>query len=163
VAHRQVVAVEGVARSIRRGETQSPEGEPTQQRLASLMYEVHDLLHRIQPPSPPAARVRPQLAAGDVVLDLERLSVTLRGEPVSLTAREVLVLRYLLDRPGRIITRAQLLTDVWGYQYTGDHRTVDVHISRLRRKLPPLRDVIVAVKHVGYRVEALPEVKARAI
>lgn len=162
--NRHVAAVEGVARPVLqdRAATPSLSDEPTQQRLASLMYEVHDLLHRFQLPaaSSPATS---QLVAGDIVLDQERLTVTLRGEPVMLTTREVLVLRYLLHRPGRIVTREQLLTDVWGYRYTGDHRTVDVHISRLRRKLPALRDVVVAVKHVGYRVAELPEVKARAI
>ena len=65
----------------------------------------------------------------------------------------MLVLRYLLKRPGRVVTRQQLLTDVWGYRYTGDDRTVDVHISRLRRKLPSLGNRLVAIKHVGYRLD----------
>jgi DNA-binding response OmpR family regulator len=90
---------------------------------------------------------------GDIVIDPDRLAVTLAGEPVALTTREVLVLRYLAQHHRRVITRAQLLQQVWGQRYTGDDRTVDVHISRLRRKLPPLRGVLCAVRHIGYRLD----------
>jgi DNA-binding response OmpR family regulator len=96
----------------------------------------------------------PILRAGDVAIDVDRLTVTLAGEPVALTSRELMVLRYFFQRAGRVVTRAQLLTDVWGHRYTGDDRTVDVHISRLRRKLPPLATRLLAVKHVGYRLAA---------
>jgi two-component system phosphate regulon response regulator PhoB len=135
--------------------------EPVQQRLAALMFEVHDLLHRVLPPAPPAAAGPANvLRLGDLALDLDRLTVTAAGEPVVLTTREVLVLRYLLQRSGRIVTRQQLLVDVWAYSYTGDDRTVDVHISRLRRKLPALREWLVTVKHVGYRLDGPEERQA---
>jgi two-component system alkaline phosphatase synthesis response regulator PhoP len=81
------------------------------------------------------------------------LVVTESGQQVALTAREVQVLRYLIERPGRVVTRHHLLTDVWGYTYTGDDRTVDVHVSRLRRKLPSLRDRLLAIRNLGYRLE----------
>ena len=131
--------------------------EPVQQRLTSLMVEVHDLLHRVLPPpsalgpasAPPAAT----LACGDLALDEDGLTVTESGREVVLTTREVLLLRYLLQRAGRIVTRDQLLTDVWGRNYTGDDRTVDVHVSRLRRKLPSLRGRLVAIRHLGYRLD----------
>ena len=64
-----------------------------------------------------------------------------------------LVLRYRLERPGPVVTRPQLLTDVWACTYTGDGRTVNVHISRLRRKLPSLRACLTTVKNVGYRLD----------
>ena len=70
-----------------------------------------------------------------------------------LTSRELMVLRYLVLRPGRVVSRTQLLTDVWGYQYTGDDRTVDVHVSRLRRKLPSLNGRLLGIKHLGYRLD----------
>ena len=162
---RQLLAVEGVARALvapawqTGGEnTNVARGgvagaEPTQQRLAALLYEVHDLLHRVLPPAAAGSLRSSCLCAGGVVLDLDRLAVTDAGVAVALTTREVLVLRYLVTHSGRIVTRPQLLADVWGYSYHGDARTVDVHISRLRRKLPSLRRLLVSVKHVGYRLD----------
>jgi DNA-binding winged helix-turn-helix (wHTH) protein len=171
VRARRVVAIEGVARlatesSARDSAHRSARGaghdaEPAQQRLAALMYEVHDLLHRMLPPSADRARTPRTLTLGALVLDPDRLIVTDSGTAVSLTSREVLVLRYLLERRGRVITRRQLLTDVWSYTYTGDDRTVDVHISRLRRKLPSLRARLVAIRHVGYRLDDDEEMPAR--
>jgi DNA-binding response OmpR family regulator len=95
------------------------------------------------------------------VLDEDGLTVSEEGREVALTPREVLLLRYLLQRPGRVVTRPQLLTVVWGWQYTGDDRTVDVHVSRLRRKLPSLTGRLVAIRNVGYRLdlEELPSVR----
>jgi two-component system phosphate regulon response regulator PhoB len=124
---------------------------PVQQQLFALLYEVRDLLHRVLPDvaGPRHART---LRLGAIVLDLDRLTVRDGDLDAHLTSREAMVLRYLLERIDRIVTRQQLLTDVWGYSYTGDDRTVDVHMSRLRRKLPSLRERLVAVKHVGYRL-----------
>ena len=160
VHHRQVVAIEGVATLSRgAGAAMTPGGqaEPTQQRLAALMYEVHELLHRVLPASaastPDGRRIVRELHLGELTLDLDRLVATEAGQPVALTSREVMVLRYLLERIGRVVTRQRLLCDVWAYTYTGDDRTVDVHISRLRRKLPSLRGRLVAIKGLGYRVE----------
>ncbi|MEO8484301.1 MAG: winged helix-turn-helix domain-containing protein [Acidobacteriota bacterium] len=163
VRHRRVVAIEGVARltigmPAARGVEAAP--EPTQQRLAALMVEVHELLHRVLPHGAPDLQVRDisararSLRLGDLSLDLDRMIVTESGVVVSLTSREVMVLRYLLQHPGRVVTRRNLLEDVWSYTYTGDDRTVDVHISRLRRKLPSLRGRLVAIRHVGYRLDA---------
>jgi hypothetical protein len=166
VRHRRVVAIEGVATLAVGHREDAPvstaaggrsTAEPVQQRLTSLMVEVHDLLHRVLPPpsalgpasAPPAAT----LACGDLALDEDGLTVTESGREVVLTTREVLLLRYLLQRAGRIVTRDQLLTDVWGRNYTGVDRTVDVHVSRLRRKLPSLRGRLVAIRHLGYRLD----------
>ena len=157
VRGRQVVAIEGVAT-----DAQGSFGrldvvpQPVQQRLAALLYEVHGLLHgTLPPPGTDAARRDVQateqvLRLAGIVVDTDRMTVTLDGDPVTVTGQELKVLRYLLERQGRVITRQQLLTDVWNYSYTGDARTVDVHISRLRRKLPPLARMLRAVKHVGY-------------
>jgi len=87
------------------------------------------------------------------VIDLERHAVEVDGEEVKLTAKEFLLLQYLLEHRGRVLSRDLLLTDVWGYQYTGGTRTVDVHIRRLREKLPFLSDAIVTIKQFGYRLE----------
>jgi DNA-binding winged helix-turn-helix (wHTH) protein len=168
IHHHRLVALEGVARLkvplVEQGAGVSPDGgpfagvrlraEPVQQRLAALMYEVHDLLHRVLP-APRSSSSQPTafLRVGNLSFDPDRLTVTDEGQPVALTGRELLVLRYFLQRPGRVLSRRQLLTDVWGYSYTGDDRTVDVHISRLRRKLPSLRERLVAIKNLGYRLD----------
>ncbi len=156
VQARQVVAIEGVARTLElplfargAGGGVAPR-EPTQQRLMALMGEVHALLHRALPPVAVERRV---LRLGDLVFDLERLAVTEHGVPVALTSRETLVLRYLLQQPHRVVTRGQILADVWGADFDGNDRTVDVHVSRLRGKLASLRDRLVAVKGIGYRLE----------
>jgi DNA-binding winged helix-turn-helix (wHTH) protein len=153
---RHVVAVEGLARltaSTVRPANASPADHPTQQRLAALMYEVHDLLHRVLPSSTGRQDMPRVVRVGSLSFDPDRLVAREGDEPVALTSRETLVLRYVLERPGVVITRQQLLEEVWGYRYTGDDRTVDVHVSRLRRKLPSLRDRLVAIRHVGYRLD----------
>jgi DNA-binding response OmpR family regulator len=76
----------------------------------------------------------------------------LDGQSVTLTAKEYLLLCYLLDHRGRVLSRDVLLTDVWGYRYTGGTRTVDVHVRRLREKLPSLSDALVTVKQFGYKL-----------
>jgi len=78
--------------------------------------------------------------------------VSCDGRPVNLTAKEFLLLEYLLRHRGRVLSRDMLLTDVWGYRYTGGTRTVDVHVRRLREKLPPLADGVVTVKQFGYKL-----------
>ena len=71
---------------------------------------------------------------------------------MKLTAKEFLLLQYLIQHRGRVLSRDVLLTDVWGYQYTGGTRTVDVHIRRLREKLPVLNQAIETVKQFGYKL-----------
>lgn len=78
---------------------------------------------------------RDQLRSGDVIIRLDRYEVLRRGEIIPLTHREFELLAFLATRPGVVYTREQLLTDVWGLEYTGDARTVDVTIRRLREKL----------------------------
>jgi DNA-binding response OmpR family regulator len=92
------------------------------------------------------------LAYGPIELDRERHRVTDRGQPVRLTAKEFLLLEYLMQHRGRVLSRDLLLTDVWGYRYTGGTRTVDVHVRRLREKIPALGEAIETVKQFGYRL-----------
>jgi DNA-binding response OmpR family regulator len=89
---------------------------------------------------------------GSISIDADRHVVTLDGAEVRLTAKEFLLLQYLVQHRGRVLSRDLLLTDVWGYQYTGGTRTVDVHIRRLREKLPVLNDAIETVKQFGYKL-----------
>ena len=104
-------------------------------------------LHRV----PAAGGTR--LLYGPITVDTDRHAVAVNGDEVKLTAKEFLLLQYLIEHRGRVLSRDLLLTDVWGYQYTGGTRTVDVHIRRLREKLPYLADAIVTIKQFGYRLD----------
>ena len=75
-----------------------------------------------------------------------------RRREVKLTAKEFMLLQYLLEHRGRVLSRDLLLGDVWGYRYTGGTRTVDVHVRRLREKLPVLVESLVTVKQFGYKL-----------
>jgi len=92
------------------------------------------------------------LRLGPLVMDLSSHTVTDEDREVKLTAKEFLLLQYLLQHRGRVLSRDLLLTDVWGYQYTGGTRTVDVHVRRLREKLPVLVDALETVKQFGYKL-----------
>jgi DNA-binding response OmpR family regulator len=92
------------------------------------------------------------LRFGDLVMDLSRHTVYKGEEEVRLTAKEFLLLKYLLEHRGRVLSRDLLLGDVWGYRYTGGTRTVDVHVRRLREKLPVLVEGLVTVKQFGYKL-----------
>ena len=92
------------------------------------------------------------LTFGTIAMDLSRHLVTDGGREVKLTAKEFLLLQYLLQHRGRVLSRDLLLTDVWGYHYTGGTRTVDVHVRRIREKLPILVDALVTVKQFGYKL-----------
>ena len=85
-------------------------------------------------------------------MDLTRHEVTVRGKEVLLTAKEFGLLEHLLRHPGRVLTREVLLNEVWGYDYYGTTRTVDVHVRRLKLKVPILNDSIVSVKTLGYKL-----------
>jgi two-component system alkaline phosphatase synthesis response regulator PhoP len=104
-----------------------------------------------------AGGVGVQQRYGPVVLDLDRHVVTNEGREVKLTAKEFLLLQYFLEHRGRLLSREMLLTNVWGYTYTGGTRTVDVHIRRLREKLPVLGEAIETVKQFGYKLRNLDE------
>lgn len=125
-----------------------------------LVARVRALLRRAQrtaSPPEPASSVGVTSASeivsyGPLVVDADTHTVSDDGRPVSLTAKEFLLLRYLLTHRGRVLSRDRLLTDVWGYRYTGGTRTVDVHVRRLREKVPFLADALLTVKQFGYKL-----------
>ena len=114
-----------------------------------LVARVRALLRRTQRSVP---SVRPTTSYGPIELDADQHTVSFEGRDVTLTAKEFLLLEYLLQHRGRVLSRDLLLTDVWGYRYTGGTRTVDVHVRRLREKLPVLADALVTVKQFGYKL-----------
>lgn len=94
-----------------------------------------------------------KLEVGDLVLDLDKFEVRARGEVVDLTLREFEVLKYLAKQPGQVITREILLEKVWGYEYYGDIRTVDVTVRRIREKIEldtSNPKILVTKRGVGY-------------
>jgi DNA-binding response OmpR family regulator len=101
---------------------------------------------------------------GDLVVDDESYQVRLRGRPLDLTFREFELLKALAAAPNRVFTREVLLQEVWGYDYFGGSRTVDVHVRRLRAKLGPEYDAMIAtVRGVGYKLVPPGERSARTV
>ena len=95
-----------------------------------------------------------QVRSGDLVVDTESYTARIHGRPINLAYKEFELLKYLVQHPGRVFTRAQLLQEVWGYDYYGGTRTVDVHVRRLRAKLgSEYEHLIGTVRNVGYRFD----------
>lgn len=114
-----------------------------------LVARVGALLRRIQRP-PAAGKV---LRYGPLTIDIDKHTIQAGSGAMRLTAKEFLLLQYLIEHRGRVLSRDLLLTDVWSYQYTGGTRTVDVHIRRLREKIPYLGHAITTIKQFGYKLE----------
>jgi two-component system, OmpR family, alkaline phosphatase synthesis response regulator PhoP len=135
-------------------------------RIAGLEIGADDYLSKPFSPNELVARIRALLRRtqrtaqeettlqfGPIAMDLQAHTVLESGRAVTLTAKEFLLLKYLLEHRGRVLSRDLLLGDVWGYRYTGGTRTVDVHVRRLREKLPILVNALVTVKQFGYKLE----------
>jgi DNA-binding response OmpR family regulator len=132
----------------------------------------HEVADELVYPGAPATELRLRLAMlrrragtgdgtvirlGPVAIDTESYRVTASGRPLDLTFKEFELMRYLASRPGRAFTRPGLLREVWGYDFYGGTRTVDVHVRRLRAKLGPEHEQLIeTVRGVGYRA-AEPE------
>ena len=94
-----------------------------------------------------------RIVIGDLIIDLDKFQITLRGKDVDLTLREFEVLKYLAQQPGQVVTRETLLEKVWGYEYYGDIRTVDVTVRRIREKIEKdtsVPKILVTKRGVGY-------------
>ncbi len=97
------------------------------------------------------------IRSGDLMIDETTYQARLRSEPLDLTFKEFELLKHLAQHPGRVFSRAQLLQEVWGYDYYGGTRTVDVHVRRLRAKLGPEHEALIGtVRHVGYKFVSQP-------
>src|SRR5213079_2898290 len=92
------------------------------------------------------------IRASELTIDPDTYAAKLGGRPLDLTFKEFELLKYLAQHPGRVFSRDQLLQEVWGYDYFGGTRTVDVHVRRLRAKLGPEHETVIGtVRNVGYR------------
>lgn len=116
-----------------------------------LLARIRARLRRLKP-----AEGGNELLCGDLRIDLERFSVSIRGEYVELTPKEFELLRVLAAHPGKVYSRDELLERVWGYEYAGDTRTVDVHVRHLRQKVekdPSNPEYIETLRGIGYRLK----------
>ncbi|MEI2779054.1 MAG: response regulator transcription factor [Tetrasphaera sp.] len=168
-ARRELVAAKSLCRILRATGTSIPViAVLTEGGLAGLTADwgVDEVMLDTAGPAEVEARLRlaqsrmevadPQdeapITAGEVTIDEVSYSAKVGGRPLDLTYKEFELLKYLAQHPGRVFTRAQLLQEVWGYDYFGGTRTVDVHVRRLRAKLGGDHETLIGtVRNVGYR------------
>ncbi|WP_131740769.1 response regulator transcription factor [Actinomadura roseirufa] len=170
-ARRDLAQAKGLCRLLRTTGLDSPLfGVVTEGGLAALSAEwgLDDLLLQTAGPAEVEARLRlavgraaadadadeapGEIRSGELTIDEATYTARLRGRILDLTFKEFELLKYLAQHPGRVFTRAQLLQEVWGYDYFGGTRTVDVHVRRLRAKLgAEYESLIGTVRNVGYR------------
>ncbi len=123
--------------------------------LREVLARVRAALRRSQAGAPGASRAADEIVrVGAISMDTARHEVTVRDRLVSLPPRQFDLLRAFLSNPGRVLTRAMLLQQVWGYDFAGDDRTVDVHVRWLRRKLQEAGSptTIETIRGVGYKL-----------
>lgn len=105
-----------------------------------------------------------EIKAGELSIDESTYSAKLRGRTLDLTFKEFELLKFLAQHPGRVFSRDQLLREVWGYDYFGGTRTVDVHVRRLRAKLGPENENLIGtVRNVGYRYVTSPVTESHEV
>ena len=112
-------------------------------------FGMMELLSRIKAVLRRCAPVKSRFVMGDVALDNEAHTVTVKGKAVELTFKEFELLRCLMENPGKVFTRDMLLERIWGYDFGGETRTVDVHVRTLRQKLEGA-DIVRTIRGVGY-------------
>ncbi|XNY99513.1 winged helix-turn-helix transcriptional regulator [Micrococcus luteus] len=137
----------------------------------SARWQVGDILLSTAGPAELEARLRlltsrhglagedepDEIRASDLVVDAAGYTARIHGQPLNLTYKEFELLKFLAQHPGRVFSREQLLQEVWGYDYFGGTRTVDVHVRRLRAKLGSDHEqLITTVRNVGYRLDDRP-------
>jgi len=182
-ARRELLAARGTSRVIRTTGTSAPVlAIVTDGGLAAVApdWGLDDVLLDTAGPAEVEARIRlalgrvaaadavgqeraAEIRSGDLSIDEGTYQARVGGRILDLTFKEFELLKYLAQHPGRVFTRSQLLQEVWGYDYFGGTRTVDVHVRRLRAKLGPEREALIGtVRNVGYKfvvppVDPLPE------
>lgn len=171
-ARRDLAHAKSLCRVLRAGGTTAPVlAVLTEGGLAALTAEwgVDDVLLDTAGPAEVEARLRlaigragagedevdEPIRAGDLTIDEGSYSARVKGRSLDLTYKEFELLKYLAQHPGRVFSRGQLLQEVWGYDYFGGTRTVDVHVRRLRAKLGAEHETLIGtVRNVGYRFVA---------
>ena len=108
--------------------------------------------HALETPAGVVAAPRSALSVGPLVVDLVAHRVTVKGDRVRVTAMQMRLLAHLIAHRDQVVTRAELLKQVWGYQGNVQTRTVDIHVQRLRERLGPAARLITTVRGIGYRL-----------
>ncbi|MGN0651340.1 MAG: response regulator transcription factor [Oscillospiraceae bacterium] len=116
--------------------------------MMEMISRVKAVLRRCRPNEPAV------LTAGDISLNAQERTVSVCGSRISLTYKEFELLALFMRNPGKVFTRDNIFNEIWGTEYVGETRTVDVHIRTLRQKLGACADMIETVRNVGYRMEA---------
>jgi DNA-binding response OmpR family regulator len=120
-------------------------------------YDFHELqvrINRLLKKYNPRKESEECLKSGDIIIDIPRCEVSVAGKAVDLTFTEYELLKLLMSKKGHVFTREVLLNKIWGYNYFGGDRTVDVHITRLRSKIEdPSHSFIETVRNIGYRIK----------
>lgn len=168
-ARRDLAGARGLSRLLRTSGQSAPLlAVFTEGGLAALTseWQIDDVVLDTAGPAEVEARIRlatsrgvaeeddspAQITAGELTIDEEAYAARIRGRALDLTYKEFELLKHLAGHPGRVFTRAQLLQEVWGYDYFGGTRTVDVHVRRLRAKLGSEHESLIGtVRNVGYR------------
>jgi len=116
--------------------------------MMEFVSRVKAVLRRVGSEEP-----KTELGAGDISINIEKHNVYVKNEQVVLTLKEFELLKFLLENVGIVLTRDRLLEHIWGYDFDGETRTVDVHIRTLRQKLGEAGNIIETVRGVGYRIQ----------
>lgn len=117
-------------------------------------FEAMELLARVEVVLRRTKRGQNRLIYGSITVDLEEHTAKIGEDPVSLTPKEFDVLVFFLQHPNIALTRERLLSAVWGYEFAGETRTVDIHVQQVRRKMG-LQKQLVTIPKLGYRLESL--------
>lgn len=118
--------------------------------VMELISRIKSVLRRCRP-----AESASELTMGGIGLHLDERTLTIDGERVQVTYKEFELLRLFMNHPGIAFTRDQLFSNIWGMDYAGETRTVDMHIRTLRQKLGKYGELIETVRHIGYRMEKI--------
>lgn len=116
-------------------------------------FSPKELMARIKAILKRYTQVNKKITVGDLQIDDDAREVTIKGKKVVLTLKEYELLKYLIENKNIAVSREQLLTNIWGYDFYGDDRTVDTHIKTLRSKIGKYKDYIITLRGVGYRFE----------
>lgn len=122
---------------------------------ANLRKNDNDYNRNLENENKEDEHVPNEISVGDLFLDLDKFEVKVRGKVIDLTLREFEVLKYLAKQPGQVVTRETLLEKVWGYEYYGDIRTVDVTVRRIREKIEldtSTPKILITKRSVGYYI-----------